>query len=164
MILTEAFVEYFISILLTVMGAILGQLLAKFDIWRQTSGRGDLCGRWFSASHAGDKRLVFDEISVKKRFGKFYIKNKGNDFGYDFECFCVVENINTIAGHWRSIRPGSTARGNVLLLVNPQGDLLMGCYSGQDDSGSHFLFGWVMARDSNTLQGNLHKLKNKIIY
>jgi hypothetical protein len=155
--------EILIAVFQLIVGAIFGQIVSRWDNWRETKGRSDLRGVWFSASHAGDGRLVFDLIDIKNSYGKFYFKNKGNDFGYDFDGWCIVENSNTISGNWRSLRAGSTAKGNILLLINPQGNLISGCYSGQDENGANFLFGWVMAKNEELLKTNLDKLSQKII-
>jgi hypothetical protein len=145
-------VELLIAIVTTIVGAILGQAVSRWDSWRQTSSRGDLRGEWLAISHAGDHTSVRDKIMIEKKWGKLHFTNEGNDFGYRYEAYCTVELSNVLSGTWRSLRPGSASGGRVLMIVSPQGTSISGVYSGKTDDGRDVILGWVLARDADELE------------
>ena len=76
--------ELLIGIVTTILGVVLGEIVSRWDSWRQTGARGDLRGDWLSISHAGDQSVVKDKITIGKKFGKLHIVNEGNEFGYQY--------------------------------------------------------------------------------
>ena len=143
--------DILIGILLAVFGAAVGQVVARWDSWQQTASRGDLRGRWYSASSGADGEIVLDEISITKRAGKLYLKNSGNQSGYLYDCHCTVEAPNILKGVWRSLRPGSSLQGSLLLRISPQATRITGFYTGKREDGSDAHFGWVLAREQDDL-------------
>ena len=150
--------ELFIGIVTTILGVLLGEIVSRWDSWRQTAARGDLRGDWLSISHAGDQSVVKDKITIGKKFGKLHIVNEGNEFGYQYEAHCTIEAQNILTGTWRSLRPGSNSGGRVLMIVSPQGTSIAGVYSGKTADGRDVILGWVLARDAQTLEAATERL------
>jgi len=57
-----------------------------------------------------------------------------------------------LVGPWHSLRPGATARGQVLLQITAQGLSMYGVYSGLHSDGRHMLLGWALGRDETNLK------------
>jgi hypothetical protein len=150
--------EYAFSIILMITGTFFGLYVSRWDSWREIAGRGDLTGEWLSVSHSGDQEVVTDKITIAKARGKLRFTNAGNDYGYRYECHCSLALTNILFGQWHSTRPGSAAKGRVLMVVNTQGTTISGFYSGQNANGTDLLLGWVMARTQPELDFALSRL------
>jgi hypothetical protein len=140
-----------IAIATTILGALLGLVVTRWDSWRETAKRSDLRGDWWAVSHGGDQDLVNDKVSITKKRGKLYIKNEGNEFAYSYEAHCLVEAANILHGTWRSTRPGATVAGRVLMIVNAQGTMISGVYTGKDKEGRDLILGWALSRNESSL-------------
>lgn len=141
---------------------VVGIYLSKLDGWYETRKRGDLRGRWLSVSHGGDHKCVQDEVTISHRRGKLHLRNKGNESGYVYEAFCSVRTDTTLVGTWRSLRKGANIRGDVLLVIDPQGTSIAGVYTGKDIEGRNRILPWILARDAGALEEAL-KRANSII-
>ncbi len=64
-----------------------------------------------------------------------------------------------LVGPWRSLRPGATAGGQVLLQITSQGLSMYGVYSGLHSDGRHMLLGWALGRDEANLKQAVETLQ-----
>lgn len=156
--------EILIGIATTILGTILGVIATRWDSWRQTSSRGDLRGEWLSISHAADHEAVRDKVIISKKWGKLYLKNVGNEYGYSYEAYCTIEFANVVTGTWRSLREGSGNKGRILMIVNPQATSIIGVYSGKSVDGRDFILGWALAREPEELGRALKRLEKSFDY
>jgi hypothetical protein len=157
-----AITDVMLALLSAVVGALLGWVLMRWDNWRQTAKRSDLRGEWLALSHGGDQTTVRDKVTISKKCGKLHLVNHGNDASYAYEAFCCVDANNILQGTWRSTRPGSTACGRVLMIVNPQGTSISGVYTGKDVRGTDLILAWVLARTDSDLSAAVASL-NKCV-
>jgi hypothetical protein len=147
----------------TVIGAVLGLMISKWDTWRETAKRGDLRGEWLALSHGGDHDAVYDKIVISKSRGKLCLRNIGNPYGYSYEAFCVVESYNILHGSWRSLRTGSALTGRVLMMVDPQGTSILGAYTGKNNEGRDLLLIWTLARDADSLKEAADRARTSVL-
>lgn len=140
--------EYAFGFFTMIAGSLLGIYLSRLAEWRETAKSGSICGDWYSISHGGDHSLVQDKIIIKRKGLRLYFINEGNNQGYQFDGYLHIKGNNTVVGNWRSRRPGSTAGGQILMHVNPQGTSICGFYGGSALDGKQLLLGWTLSRNS----------------
>jgi hypothetical protein len=153
--------EWIVGITTMILGALLAELLARLDSYWEVRQRADLLGNWQSISHAGDQQ-VSDNIQISTHWGKLRLVNLDKKAGYSYEAFCRLRDGHAIVGNWRSTRPGANVRGEVLLIVNPQGTGMYGIYSGMDSSGKRMLLGWVLGRNQEALAQAAQALRRSV--
>jgi hypothetical protein len=151
--------EWIVGIITTIFGALLGLIVTRLDSYLEVRQRSDLKGEWLSISDAGEHDNVRDRVVIAIRRGKLYLKNTEKPYGYEYEAFCRVKDSRIVAGEWRSIRSGASARGALLLQISPQGTTLYGVYSGVHSDGRNLLLGWVLGRNEEALQLGIQTLR-----
>ncbi|MGZ3305393.1 MAG: hypothetical protein ACXU8U_05990 [Asticcacaulis sp.] len=147
----------------TLLGVILSQIVARWDSWHQIANRSDLRGEWLSASFAVGHNIVYDTVTISKKWGKLYLKNKENSYGYMYDASCIVENNNILSGAWRSTRRGSITKGRMIMIVDPQGTSMFGVFSGKAKDTKDVILGWAMARDHKELDLAVQAMKKSIV-
>lgn len=148
---TMTYVEILVGLLFTILGSVISLLIPYFTESHKNKKRSDLVGEWFSLSHGGADNLVRDKISIQIKRGKFLLRNSDNKLGYSYEATCSIQSGSVLTGSWRSTRPGAHAKGELVLMISPQGNWLYGIYSGVDTAGAPKLLGWVMGRSEQDL-------------
>jgi hypothetical protein len=148
----SGWMELLIALGTTILGVVLSQIASHWESWYQTASRSDLRGEWLALDFFDEKDFFVEKITISRKYGKLYIKNHGNKVGQMFEAYCTVEEPGVLTGTWRSLRPGATVKGRILLFINPHATSLSGVYSGKSDDGRDFLFCWILARDEESLR------------
>ena len=145
--------EILIGIATTILGIALSQIVQHWESWYQTACRSDLRGEWIALDCYDHNDFFLERVTISRKRGRLYIRNYGaNKTGQLYEAYCTVEDHGVLTGTWRSLRPGATNKGRILVIINPQATILTGVYSGKSDDGRELLFYWVLARDKESLQ------------
>jgi len=106
---------------------------------------------------------VGEEIEIAMRLGKIRMRNRKNPMGDDYGVDAEVAEDGYLIGSWRSLRDGAHARGSVILLVNPLGNLMYGFFTGLGHTGERTFCGWVLARQEEDLGRGVELLRNAIL-
>ena len=142
---------FIVGISCTILGAIFQYLLPKVDEAIKTRRRSDLQGEWYSISHGGEETRIEDRIEISLRRGKLYLVNKDKTANYSYEAYCEIKDRHILLGEWKSLLPGSSVSGYLILLISSHGDYMYGIYSGTDKQGKPMLLGWVLGRSKEAV-------------
>jgi hypothetical protein len=70
---------------------------------------------------------------------------------FDYSGSGTVVDRRYFVGTWKSDKPGATARGSFEFIIGPQGDYLVGTFTGNDERGN-YLMCWLLGRNQVSLR------------
>jgi hypothetical protein len=128
-----------------------------FD-WSGNTSSLNIDGRWMSVScdrSSKDSSFVaFDIVNIDVSFLRgIRISNVANTKlnSYSYVGSGKVIEGRFFFGEWRSIKTGANTKGAFSFVISPQGDSLVGTFTGFDDFGSYTQC-WIMGRNVPALQ------------
>jgi hypothetical protein len=132
------FTNLFFALLSAIVGAFLGWLAADPDRVPQwlAARRRDWSGRWWCIwQHPDDpSRLVIDEVRFARALGtiKFAVITSGDEFQWEGR---GKMKFDYLFGEFQSSRPRARVRGTFTFIIMPQGDKMVGYFTGPATRG-----------------------------
>ena len=156
--------------MLTAIGGAIVSYAVNLSIdWYQNTSKINIDGKWLSVScdrTATEQRFIaFDVVNINVTlFGGVKISNiankKLNEYKYNGNG--VIYDGKFFYGTWASLNKGATTRGAFSFTISPQGDALIGSFTGDDDLGSYTQC-WIMGRNEKSLLSGYRLSKSQII-
>lgn len=146
-----------------IAGALLGALLGELVSWLVLLIRGrlrrsaerDLVGLWHSiyrSDFRDNTNLVQEEVHVTTHLGKVRMRNSKNPSEDSYEVEAELIRDGHLVGTWRSLKAGAHARGAMILMVSPLGDVMYGFFTGLGNTGERTYCSWILVRSHSDIE------------
>lgn len=148
----------FLFLFTAIMGAFISYSISLLLDWSRNTSSININGKWMSVScdrsSKKSEQIAFDVVNIKVTIlGGVSISNvmnnKLNDYSYVGDG--NVYDGRYFYGKWKSIKEGASTKGSFSFTISPQGDALVGTFTGYDDVGSYTQC-WIMGRNTQALE------------
>jgi hypothetical protein len=148
----------FLFIFTAIAGALISYSVNLVIDWSRNTSSVNINGKWLSVScdrsSKKSEKIAFDVVNIEVTIvGGISISNlqdnKLNEYSYVGSG--NVYDGRYFYGKWNSIKEGASTKGSFSFTISPQGDALVGTFTGYDDLGSYTQC-WIMGRNSQSLE------------